>query len=83
MVHLNTFAPTPKAVTVEVGELGEVIVPFPLTNVQVPVPAPDELAANVALVPQTVWVEPAFDITVAGLTVIFTESSELPLAQVA
>jgi hypothetical protein len=54
MVHLNTFAPTANPVTPEVAELGEVIVPAPLTSVQVPVPMAGVLPANVAVAEQTV-----------------------------
>lgn len=32
LVHRKVFAPTPKLVTVEVGEVGLVMVPDPLTN---------------------------------------------------
>jgi hypothetical protein len=80
MVHLNTFGPIPKPVTVDVGEFGLVIVPCPLTSTHVPVPAVAVFAAKVASVPQTVWAEPALDIVVASFTVIFTESVEFPLA---
>ena len=83
MVQRNTLGPTPKAVTVEFGELGEVMVPLPLTSVQVPDPAVGVLAARVAPGPQTVCAEPALEVVVASFTVILTESVELPLAQVA
>lgn len=54
IVHWKTFAPTPKAVTPDVGEDGVVIAPAPLTNVHVPVPVTAVLPASVAVVPQTV-----------------------------
>jgi hypothetical protein len=47
MVHINTFAPTPNPVTVDVGDVGVVIVPAPLTNVHVPVPVVAVFPANV------------------------------------
>ena len=48
-VQRNTFAPTAKPVTPEFGADGVVIVPVPLTKVQVPVPAVGVLAAKVVL----------------------------------
>ena len=54
IVHRNTFAPTPNAVTPDVGLPGVVIVPVPLTNVHVPVPTVGALPAKVAVVAQTV-----------------------------
>jgi hypothetical protein len=36
-VHRNTFAPNPSPVTPEVGEVGVVIVPDPLTSIHCPV----------------------------------------------
>ena len=41
--------PTIKPVTVEVGELGVVIVAVPLTTVQVPIPKAGVFPANVAV----------------------------------
>lgn len=58
-VQRNTFAPGSKPVTPEVGELGDVTVPEPLTNVQVPVPVVGVLPANVTLVLQILWSGPA------------------------
>jgi hypothetical protein len=52
--HWKTFAPTPRPVTVEVGEDGVVIVPVPEINVHVPVPITAALPAKVAVVEQTV-----------------------------
>ena len=84
IVHWNTFAPTPKPVTPLVGELGVVIVPEPLTKVHTPVPVVGVLPANVAVVPHTVWSEPAlavviwFTVTVTGTRVaLIQEPSEL------
>ena len=53
IVHSNTFAPTPNAVTPDVGDVGVVIVPAPLINVQIPVPTTAVFPANVAVVEQT------------------------------
>jgi hypothetical protein len=53
MVHLKVFAPTPRAVTPDVGLPGVVIVPAPLTKVHVPVPVVAVLPANVAVVAHT------------------------------
>ena len=47
MVHINTFAPAPNPVTPDVADAGLVIVPAPLTNVQVPVPVTGVFPANV------------------------------------
>lgn len=54
IVHINTFAPAPNPVTVVVGDPGVVIVPVPLTNVQVPVPVVGAFPASVALLLQMV-----------------------------
>ena len=54
IVQVNTFAPTPRPVTPDVGEDGVVIVPVPLVNVQVPVPIVGVFPAKVAVVPQIV-----------------------------
>lgn len=53
IVHSNTFGPTPNPVTPDVGDPGVVIVPVPLTSVQVPVPVVGVFPARVAVVPQT------------------------------
>ena len=62
MLHMNTFAPTPNPVTPDVGEEGVVIVPAPLTNVHVPVPVVGAFPANVAVVPQIDWFDPAAEV---------------------
>lgn len=59
MVHINTFAPAPNPVTVVVGDPGVVIVPAPLTKVQVPVPTAGVFPASVAVLLQMVWFGPA------------------------
>jgi hypothetical protein len=74
IVHWNTFAPAPKAVIPEVGEEGVVIVPAPLTNVQVPIPAPATFPASVAVVPQIVWSGPAAAAVGVEVTIILTWS---------
>src|ERR1051325_3976428 len=53
-VHLKRFGPTPRAVTVDVGLPGVVIVPEPLTRLQVPVPTEGVFPARVAVVEHTV-----------------------------
>ena len=50
IVHRNTFAPYPNAVTPDVGLPGVEIVPVPLTNVHAPVPTLGGVPANVAVV---------------------------------
>ena len=52
-VQRKVFGPTPKPVTPEVGLVGVVIVPVPLTRVQVPPPVVGVLPAKVAVVVQT------------------------------
>lgn len=49
IVQRNTLAPNPSPVTPDVGEEGVVIVPLPLTNVQVPVPTVGTFPAKVVL----------------------------------
>jgi len=49
-VQRKTFAPMPRPVKPDVGDEGVVIVPLPLTSVQVPVPAVAVLPARVAVV---------------------------------
>ena len=48
IVHINTFAPVANPVTPDVGDEGVVIVPAPLTKVQVPVPTVAVFPAKVA-----------------------------------
>jgi hypothetical protein len=50
----NVFGPTPRFVTVEVGEFGETIVPDPDVSVHVPVPLTGVFPASVAVVEHTV-----------------------------
>ena len=52
MLHWKTFGPTPSPVIPDVGEVGVVMVPAPLTSVQVPVPVVAVFPARVAVVPQ-------------------------------
>ena len=54
VVQRKVFAPTPKAVRPDVADPGDVIVPAPLTKVQLPVPTNGTLPASVAVVAQTV-----------------------------
>jgi hypothetical protein len=74
MVQVNTFAPTPKPVTPEVGDEGVVIVPVPLVSVQVPVPTVGVFPANVAVLPQTVCAGPAFAVVGPPVLKIVTVS---------
>jgi hypothetical protein len=53
IVHLKVLAPTPRAVSPEVGEEGVVIVPAPEINVHNPVPDAGVFPAKVAVVAQT------------------------------
>jgi hypothetical protein len=78
MVHWKTLAPTPNPVTPEVGEVGVVIVPDPETNVQAPVPVVGVFPARVAVVPQTVWFGPAFEVVGPPVLVIVTVEVEVP-----
>jgi hypothetical protein len=72
MLHSKTFAPEPKAVIPDVGEVGAVTVPAPLINVHVPLPVVGVLPAKVAVVPQTVCGLPATDIVGGNETSIVT-----------
>ena len=60
----------------EVGEEGVVIVPEPLTKVQVPVPVVGVFPASVAVVPQTVCGVPALAVVGAATPVIVTVEVE-------
>ena len=77
MVQRNTFAPTPKPVIPEVGELEVVIVPAPETSVHDPAPTVAVLPARVAVVAQINWSAPAAALVGVAITVIvpvaFTE----------
>jgi hypothetical protein len=73
IVQRNTFAPTPSAVTVVVGEEAVVIVPLPLINVHVPVEgAVGALPASVALFvgKHLLWSGPAFAIAAPALNTV-------------
>ena len=50
IVHWKTFVPKPKPVTPDVGDVGVVIVPAPLTSVHRPVPIVGVFPANVVKV---------------------------------
>ena len=62
IVHTNVFAPTDSPVTPEVGELGVITVELPAITDHAPVPTDGVLPAKVAVVEQTVWSGPAFDV---------------------
>ncbi len=53
-VQRNVLGPTPRPVTPEVGLVGVVMVPVPLTKVQVPPPVVGVFPAKVAVVPHAV-----------------------------
>ena len=76
IVHLKVFMPTDKPVTPEPGSPGVVTVPEPAITVQLPVPTPGGLPANVAVVEQTVWSDPAFAVVGASSRLIVTSSVE-------
>jgi len=83
MVQLKVLAPTPSPVTVEVGEVGVVIVPEPDTKVHKPVPIAGTFPARVAVeVIQTDCARPAFAAVGTAKRVIITVSilgGQLPL----
>ena len=54
MVHRNVLVPKLNPVTPEVGEVGVVTTPVPVTTVQNPVPIVGAFPASVAVVVQTV-----------------------------
>lgn len=76
MVHLNVFAPTPSAVSPEVGEDGVVMVPTPEISVHNPVPTPGAFPARVAVVAQMAWSVLAADTVGTALLVMITSSIE-------
>lgn len=49
IVHLNTFDPTARPFTPELGEEGDAMLPEPLMSVHVPVPEVGVLPANAVL----------------------------------
>ena len=73
-VHWNTLAPTPRPLTPDEGDVGEAMVPEPLTSVHCPVAgAMGALPPSVAVVVQTCWSAPALAFGEAALnTVIVT-----------
>ena len=76
IVHINTFAPTPNPVTPVVAEPGVVIVPAPLTNVQVPVPTVGVFPASVVLLLQMLWFGPAAAVVGGATPVMVTVDVE-------
>ena len=85
IVHLNTFAPKPNPLTRLTASFGLVIVPVPLTKVQVPVPVKAALPFNVAVSAQTLLSIPASAMVACSCRVINTTSSftgQLPLLTV-
>ena len=49
-VHWNTFSPTPRSVILVFAEAASVIVPEPLTKVQVPVPGKEYALPDIVAV---------------------------------
>src|SRR5688572_5369134 len=77
MVHWKVFVPTLNPETVEVGKVGEVIVPVPATSVQSPVPAVGVLPVKVAVkVLQRFWSAPALEVVGSASTMMLTWSVE-------
>ena len=74
MLHTNVFTPMDSPVTPEVGLPGAVTEALPAITVQAPVPTVGVLPASVAVVPQTVWSDPAFDVVGVSSRVMFTVS---------
>lgn len=75
MVHLKVLFPVPSPVIPEVGELGEVMLPVPDINVQVPAPTVGVFPAKVAVEAHIFWSGPALEIVGASDTmteVVFT-----------
>jgi hypothetical protein len=76
IAHMNTLAPAPRLVIVVVGDEGVVIVPAPLTRVQVPVPTVGVLPAIVAELLHPDCVGPAFAVVGEATPVIVTVEVE-------
>ena len=84
IVHRNVLEPTTNPVTPEVGELGVVIVPVPLTKLHMPVPIAGVFPANVAVAVHNDWSGPALAVVGAASTVtVFVHVLEQPFASVA
>jgi len=85
MVHENKFVPTPKLLTVVVGDAGEEIVPLPESSDQAPVPMLLGFPASVALEEHICWLLPALAVVGVASTVIVTvlaEEGHVPLLMV-
>ena len=72
IVHLNTFAPTPKLETELLLAVGLLIVATPLTNVQKPLPTVGTFPFKVAVVAHTDWSMPASETVGASSLVTVT-----------
>ena len=68
------LAPTDNPVTPDVGELGVVTVALPAMTVHAPVPTAAVFPASVAVVEQTCWSGPAFDVVGEASLVTMTVS---------
>ena len=83
IVQRNVLAPTPNPVTPELGELGAVIVPLPLTKLQMPVPTVGVFPANVVVAVHNDWSGPALAVVgAASIVTIFVHVLEQPFASV-
>jgi hypothetical protein len=78
IVQTNVLAPSDNPVTPEVGEPGVVTVELPAITVHAPEPTVGALPARVAVVSQTVWSGPAFDVVGFSSRVIVTVSLDEP-----
>jgi len=74
IVQTKLFTPTDNPVTPEVGELGVVTVALPVMTVHAPVPTAGVFPASVAVVEQTSWSGPAFDVVGEASLVTMTVS---------
>jgi MFS superfamily sulfate permease-like transporter len=76
IVHKKVFAPMLNPVTADAGELGEIGLPVPETNVHIPVPIVGVFPANDENDAHIVWSAPALAVVGFASTLIVTKSSE-------
>ena len=74
-VQMKVFVPMERPVTADVGWVGKVGVPVPLSRVQVPIPVVGVATAKVLVVEKMVWSGPAFAGLGGASTVMVTVSA--------
>ena len=83
MVHLKTFGPAERPETTVPNAFGFAKTPEPETTVHKPVyPAPGSFPAIVAMVPQRLWLGPAFANNPAEILTVYSSISPKSLGPV-